>query len=119
MRLDTTSLGNAVERLDLAPAHRRIVLDLLGANLPQGSKVWVFGSRATGQARRYSDLHLALDAGRRLKLDASAALREAFTESDLPYRVDVVDWHAIDDRLRRLIAERFPFNPPAEEARGN
>ncbi len=70
----------------------------------------MFGSRATGRAWRYSDLDLAIDAGRRLTLDELAILAEAFSESDLPYKVDVVDWHAIDDRFRELIAgERVPF----------
>jgi predicted nucleotidyltransferase len=91
-------------RIDVSPEHRRIVLDLLAEYLPQGSEVWVFGSRATGRARRYSDLDLAIDAGRRLTSDEAATLREAFEESDLPYRVDVVDWHAIGDRFRRLVA---------------
>ena len=99
-------------RLDIAEAHIRIVRDILRAHLPEGALVWVFGSRAprrgqTRRARRYSDLDLAIDAGRRLTSDEAATLREAFEESDLPYRVDIVDWHAIDERFRRLIeAER-------------
>src|SRR5712691_1471716 len=75
-------------RIDLSSEHRR----------------WVLGSRATGRARRYSDLDLAIDAGRPLTLDETARLAEAFSDSDLPYRVDVVDWHAIDDRFRGVIA---------------
>ena len=91
-------------RIDLSPEHRRIVLDLLAEYLPRGSKVWVFGSRATGRARRYSDLDLAIDAGRPLSVGERAILAEAFEESDLPYRVDSVDWHAIDERFRQHIA---------------
>jgi type I restriction enzyme S subunit len=72
--------------------------------LPDGAEVWVFGSRATGRARRYSDLDLAIDAGRSLTLNESARLSEAFRDSDLPYRVDLVDWHGIDERFRKLIA---------------
>jgi uncharacterized protein len=87
------------------PAHyRRPVMDILRTHLPRGAKAWVFGSRATGRARRYSDLDLAIDAGRRLSLDELAELSEAFSDSDLPYRVDLVDWHDIDDRWRRMIA---------------
>jgi type I restriction enzyme S subunit len=105
-------------RLDLSPEHRGIALQVLAEHLPLGCKVWVFGSRATGRARRYSDLDLAIDAGRRLTLDEAAILREAFEESDLPYRVDIVDWHAIDDRFRRLIAEEcVPFAGSGEAAR--
>jgi type I restriction enzyme S subunit len=90
--------------IDLPADHRRLVLDILGANLPQGAKTWVFGSRASGRARRYSDLDLAIDAGRRLTLDEIAELAEAFSDSDLPYKVDIVDWHDIDDRWRETIA---------------
>lgn len=86
--------------------HRRLVLRVLRAHLPEGAEAWVFGSRATGGARRYSDLDLAIDAGRPLTLDERARLAEGFRDSDLPYRVDLVDWHGIDERFRRLIATR-------------
>lgn len=96
--------------LDLAPEHRRIVLDIIAEQLPPETQVWVFGSRATGRVRRYSDLDLAIDAGRRLTIDEAAILREAFDECDLPYRVDLVDWQALDDRFRRIIsAQRVPI----------
>lgn len=90
--------------VDLPADHRRLVLDILEAHLPGDATVWVFGSRATGAARRYSDLDPAIDAGRRLSLDETAILRQAFSESDLPYRVDLVDWRAIDAGFRSLIA---------------
>ena len=93
--------------INLAPEHRRLVLAILRAHLPAEASAWVFGSRVTGRARRYSDLDLAIDAGRPLSLDELAVLAEAFRESDLPYRVDVVDWRGIDDRFRRIVdAER-------------
>jgi predicted nucleotidyltransferase len=90
------------------------VLDILHVHLPHGAKAWVFGSRATGRARRYSDLDLVIDAGRRLTLDETAGLNEAFSDSDLPYRVDLVDWHDINDRWRQLIvAERVALTETA------
>jgi len=90
--------------MDLPADHRRLVLDILRAHLPRRTKTWVFGSQVTGRARRYSDLDLAIDAGRRLTLDEIAELAEAFSDSDLPYKVDLVDWHDIDDRWRQTIA---------------
>ena len=97
-------------RLALSAAQRRVALEVLRAHLPRGAKAWVFGSRATGRANRYSDLDLVIDAGRRLSLDETARLSEAFSECDLPYPVDVVDWQAIEDRFRQLIAtQRVPL----------
>jgi predicted nucleotidyltransferase len=96
--------------IDMPADHRRLVLDILGANLPQGTKTWVFGSRATGRARRYSDLDLAIDAGQPMTLDEVARLREAFSDSDLQYRVDFLDWHEISDRWREtIVAEGVPL----------
>jgi uncharacterized protein len=75
----------------------------------------MFGSRATGRAKRYSDLDLAIDAGRLLTLDKIAELTEAFSDSDLPYKVDLVDWHNIDDRWRQTImAERVTLTEAAD-----
>jgi predicted nucleotidyltransferase len=102
--------------IDMPADHRRLVLDILRAHLPPNVAAWVFGSRATGRARRYSDLDLAIDAGRPMTLDESAILAEALSESDLPYRVDIVDWHAIDERFRRIVAaERVPLTEAARE----
>src|ERR1044071_2083465 len=96
--------------VSLLPEHRRLVREILAEHLPAQAQIWVFGSRATGRAWRYSDLDLAIDAGRKLTLDETAMLREAFSESDLPYRVDVVDWHGISDSFRGIIAaERLPL----------
>jgi predicted nucleotidyltransferase len=83
--------------------HQRIVLDILREHLPPGVRIWVFGARACGRARRYSDPDLAIDAGRRLTIDERATLREAFDECDLPYKVDIVDWQAISDNFRQII----------------
>ena len=101
--------------IDLPADHRRLVLNIIRANLPQGTKAWVFGSRATGRARRYSDLDLALDAGRRMTLDEIARLTEAFSDSDLPYKVDLVDWRDIDDRWRHIVlSERVALTEAAQ-----
>ena len=101
--------------IDLPAEHRRLVLNILRANLPESTKVWVFGSRATGRARRYSDLDLAIDAGRPLTLDEIAGLTEAFSDSDLPYKVDIVDWRNIEDRWRQTImAERVALTEAAQ-----
>src|SRR5687767_7796848 len=58
----------ASAHIDMTAAHRQLVLAVLRAHLPAGTAAWVFGSRATGRARRYSDLDIAIDTGRRLSL---------------------------------------------------
>jgi predicted nucleotidyltransferase len=89
--------------LDLQPAHLEIVTGILRAHLPGNASVWVFGSRATGRARPYSDVDLLIDAGRRLTLHESGSLADVFDESDLPYKVDIVDRHAVSPQFRETI----------------
>ena len=90
--------------LDLSEKDQRVGRDILRASAPPEAIVWAFGSRTTGRARRYSDLDLAIDAGRQLTIRDMALLQEAFDESELSYRVDIVDWRTLDDAFRRRIA---------------
>ena len=69
-------------------------------------EVLAFGSRATWTAKNYSDLDLAILGDEQLPLDVSSALAEAFSESDLPFKVDLVDWARIDNEFREII-QRF------------
>jgi predicted nucleotidyltransferase len=97
--------------LDLREDHAAIVRAVLREYMPRGAKAYVFGSRAHGGARRYSDLDLALEWDRPLGLDLMAQIAEALSESDLPYKVDVVDVLTAEPAFReRLAAEWVPFD---------
>ena len=54
-------------------------------------------------ARETSDLDLALMTDTPLSIDRTAALRAAFTDSELPFRVDVVDWASTSQSFRKMI----------------
>ena len=58
-----------------------------GANV----KVYLFGSWARGEERRSSDIDIALDWVGGAPPDRLVRLREVLEESDVPFRVDVVD----------------------------
>ena len=88
-------------KLDLAPHHWEEVARILQQHVPT-LEVWAFGSRATWTAKPYSDLDLALITAHPLTLEQSGVLKEAFDESDLPIRVDLVDWAATDESFRRI-----------------
>ena len=90
--------------LGIRQEHAAIVRDILCRHLPAGARVFVFGSRAQGGARPYSDLDLAIECDRPLGLDLAAEIAEAFSESDLPYKVDVVELSALDPGFRARIA---------------
>ena len=93
---------SVVPNLDLRPDHWAIVRDALRRHVPD-REVLAFGSRATWTAKDYSDLDLAIMGEEPLSLRASSALDEALVESDLPFRVDIVDWASTDESFRRII----------------
>lgn len=61
----------------------------------------VFGSRAHGSARRYSDVDLGM-AGAPLPIGHLARVNEALDDSALPYRVDVVNLAETSEEFRAL-----------------
>ena len=98
------------ENLDIEPRWRSLVEAILDRHAPRPCRVFAFGSRVRGRPRRFSDLDLAVDAGRPLTLVDTAALAEAFDESDLPWRVDLVDLTTCPDRVRREVeSHAVPF----------
>lgn len=92
--------------LDLREDHLRIVTSILAGVIP-GVEVRVFGSRVLGTAKRSSDLDLVVAGASRLDWKTMARLKAAFEESDLPFRVDLLDWHAIPEHFRSTIARRY------------
>lgn len=91
-----------VPELVLEEGHKRIVLSILQRRIP-GRKVLAFGSRVDGSAKPHSDLDLAIMGDTPLPLDQLAALREDFEESDLPWRVDLVDGFTVNPAFKALI----------------
>ena len=89
-------------RVDLRPDHWAIVRNALRQHVPD-REVLVFGSRATWTAKEYSDLDLAIMGEEPLSLREVSALDEALGESDLPFKVDIVEWARIDEGFRRII----------------
>ena len=88
--------------IDLSPRNLEIVKRVLRDHVP-GCEVRAFGSRAKWTAKDYSDLDLALVGESEIGDDTLARLREAFEDSSLPMRVDVLDWHSISPAFREVI----------------
>ena len=100
----TTPAFSDVPPIDIAPRDWADVVRILHEQVP-AIEVWAFGSRVKHEAKPYSDLDLALITQQPLSLEKFAAITDAFATSDLPIRVDVVDWASISGAFRELIAQ--------------
>ena len=86
------------------PDEEKIILDIVAEFAPD-CEVYAFGSRVNETYRDISDLDLAFACPNSEKMPLSqwGDLKEAFGESDLVFRVDVVDYNSVEPRFREII----------------
>jgi predicted nucleotidyltransferase len=95
-----------VKPIDLRPRDLDCVLRILAAHVPD-REVWAFGSRVSGTAKDFSDLDLVILDDEPISTVVLANLHEAFRESDLPFKVDVIDWAVTQEHFRRIIEREY------------
>lgn len=84
-----------------------LVREILARMLP-GVPVFAFGSRVkSAPVRRDSDLDICIRGPKRSDLGTLGNLRDAFADSALPYRVDVVDWWDMAPDFRAAVERDF------------
>lgn len=102
--IDSAQAGMA-ERLHIAEREWHIVAEILARQLT-GRTVWAFGSRASGRGlKKFSDLDLAVEG--RLTAAERSAVSEAFDESLVRFKVDIVEMDLIDTEFRERIKKDF------------
>ncbi len=107
--------------IDITAEQRRTILALLNRYLPD-TTAWAYGSRVKWTSRPESDLDLVVFArpeqGARV-----AALRKAFEESDLPFRVDLFVWDEVPESFKaRIEGDHVVLtkdNPARKENKGS
>ncbi|NOT31015.1 MAG: nucleotidyltransferase domain-containing protein [Planctomycetes bacterium] len=67
---------------------------------PYDVDLYLFGSRARGEAKEASDIDLALDPRGELRPSVLARLDEQFDESTVPVKVEVVDLRSAGEEFR-------------------
>ena len=70
------------------------------------AKFYIFGSRAKGKYREYSDVDIAIDCPD-LTSATKSKIELEFENSTFPYEVDIVDLNNINDSFRNLIQDDF------------
>lgn len=89
--------------LDITAEQLIEVRDILARIVP-GVPVFAYGSRVKGRSKQFSDLDLCLRSKRPLPALTMFELRDAFSESDLPFRVDISQWSELSDSFREIIS---------------
>jgi|GEM_PF-656387 len=91
--------------IDITISERKTLLFLINAFLP-GTTVWAYGSRVKFTSKPESDLDLAafINPGQQ---DDLAELKNASAESELPFKVDILDWNTIPENFKQNIHQQY------------
>jgi hypothetical protein len=97
--------------IDLEPQHLATVRAILQTTVPS-VHAFAFGSRVhsaeiLAKVKKHSDVDIALEPAHPLGWRVLADVREAFEESDLPMRVDVIDWSVCTDDFKHHVVNKY------------
>ncbi len=69
---------------------------------PEEYKVFIFGSRATGDSKKFSDYDIGIIGKKSVPWKTLALIEEALEESDLPFKVDIVDFSLVSSKFKKV-----------------
>lgn len=88
----------------------KTVCRILQKHLQPNVSVWVFGSRVEWTTHDGSDLDLAVEGDQPIDHNTMINLSIAFDDSDLPYKVDVIDLNQVSDAFRQIVdSQKVPL----------
>lgn len=71
--------------------------------LPKGNyQVFLFGSRTTNRHHRYSDIDIGIEGKDSVSKLVMSRITDALEESDLPVKVDVVDFFRVSSEFKNV-----------------
>ncbi len=89
----------------LEEKHIKYIISVLDENIENGV-YYIFGSRAKGDFKKYSDIDIALDIdGKKLDSHILSKISAIFEDSTLPYEVDLIDLNSISESFANLIKD--------------
>jgi len=79
------------------------IKDIILNNLESDNKyrLFIFGSRVSGTPRKYSDYDIGIEGKDMIPFPVLVKIKIALQDSDLPYKVDVVDFSTVSDDFRK------------------
>ncbi len=72
-------------------------------------KAFIFGSRATGSGRKFSDIDIGVKSEKEIDILLLSDIEEAFEESNIPYTIDVVDFSQVSDRFNEVAKQKIIY----------
>jgi len=78
---------------------------VIGPLKKQKARVWIFGSRARGDQKKFSDVDVLfeLTSGHSMSGAEISLIKEQIEESRIPFKVDLVEWKDLAESYKQHI----------------
>lgn len=80
------------------------IIAVLSGLFPK-AQIYLFGSRARGTSSQWSDIDLALKEEAKISRNAIGEAVSMLAASNMPYKIDIVDFNAVSDDMRKSILD--------------
>jgi predicted nucleotidyltransferase len=104
--VNPADLQQLAEQIAVPVRHLRYLVEQLKSYIPDAT-VWAFGSRVKGSNRTSSDLDLAVLCDKETAQKQLPKLNEAFIESDVPFKVQLLDFNRLPANMQENIKKRY------------
>jgi predicted nucleotidyltransferase len=88
--------------MGIKPEYKEQLLAIVRKHIT-GCTVYLFGSRARDTNAPFSDIDIAIDVGHKADAFALSNIREDIENSNIPFFVDVLDFHTLDQEMKQTI----------------
>ncbi len=88
--------------IQMTASERTMIVYILEYNLPD-TTVWAYGPRVDGTSTKFSDLNLLVISKEPITDLSIFKLKTVFSNTDLPYKVNIVDWNSLSSEEQRNI----------------
>ena len=96
-------MSRTVTKKPFIDRYQAMIIEILEEKLAgMKAKVYLYGSRARGTEYEVSDIDLAIKS-KDLSAIQLSQLKEAFHESHIPYKIDLVDFNKVDKDLKENV----------------
>ena len=68
---------------------------------PKKHQAFIFGSRVSGRAKKFSDYDIGILGRKPVAFNILTEIEESLEESDIPYKVDVVDFSLVSPQFKK------------------
>jgi uncharacterized protein len=90
-----------VPKIALMQSEMEFIKSTVNNCLPD-SKVYIFGSRVLGTAKRYSDVDIAIENSLKIEMETLMEIKDQISENS-EYLIDIVDLNSISIEFKNIV----------------